>query len=239
MAKLAKLRLREQRSWRIWESLARYANAPDGRSRAGSNAQEFQGLLSMCMDWIGGVDDDIAECGDLKDGASLSDLEAGYRADVRRVLVWLSAPDQCIGSAVRAARFLRLHGTGIKMAIDANMNFKADADEPLLTEWPDACQSVVAPVCKFILDQIERHDTGGEALRDVVPVGLCERSGCGRFFLIERVGRRRFCGSKCRARVDQDKLTKEQKAARMRKYRATIKELQRKPIRFAKKKIRG
>ena len=84
--------------------------------------------------------------------------------------------------------------------------------------------------------KIERHDIGGEALMEVIPIGLCERSGCGRFFLIERAGRGRFCSDKCRAGAYQDKLTKEQRAARMRKYRATLKEQERGWIR--KKKSR-
>ena len=61
------------------------------------------------------------------------------------------------------------------------------------SEWPDSCESVVSPVCKFIIyNEIERHDIGGEALRDVIPIGLCERSGCDCFFMIERAGRGRF-----------------------------------------------
>ena len=121
-----------------------------------------------------------------------------------------------------------MYGTGIKMEISANPTFAGeDADEPLLMEWPEPCESVMAPVCKFILEQIERHDIGGEALTDVVPIGLCGRSGCGRFFVRERAGRGRFCSSKCRASAHQEKLTKEQRAARMRKYRATLKEQER------------
>jgi hypothetical protein len=97
-------------------------------------------------------------------------------------------------------------------------------------EWPDPCESVIAPVCKFILEQIERHDIGGEALSNVIPIGLCARSGCDRVFVIKRVGRGRFCSSKCRASSYQGKLTKEQRAARMRKYRATRKEQERRWI---------
>jgi hypothetical protein len=141
------------------------------------------------------------------------------------VLAWLSAPDQHSDLAVRAARFLRMYGTGIRMDISANPTFEGDdADEPLLMEWPEPCESVIAPVCKFIIEQIERHDIGGEALRDVIPIGLCGRSGCGRFFVRERAGRGRFCSDKCRAGAYQEKLTKEQRAAHMRKYRATLKE---------------
>ena len=114
------------------------------------------------------------------------------------------------------------------MDISANATFEGeDADEPLLMEWPEPCESVIAPVCKFIIEQIERHDIGVEALRDVIPIGLCGRSGCDRFFMIERTGRGRFCSSKCRAGAYQEKLTKEQKAVRMRKYRATLKEQER------------
>jgi hypothetical protein len=171
----------------------------------------------------------------MRDGTSLNDLASRHRTDIRRVLTWLSGPDQHSELAARAARFLSVYAVGVRIDISANGDYKGDADDPLLMEWPEPCESVVAPVCKFILDQIESHDIEGEALRDVIPIGLCGRSGCDRFFVIERTGRR-FCSSKCRAGAHQDKLTKEQRAARMRKYRATLKELRNKPIRFPKRK---
>jgi hypothetical protein len=232
LAKLAKLPTRKLLSRRIWGSLVSYANAQDDRGKA---APHFQTLLSNCMDWIGGDKDDIAECRDMRDGTSLNDLASRHRTDIRRVLTWLSGPDQHSELAARAARFLSVYAVGVRMDISANGDYKGDADDPLLMEWPEPCESVVAPVCKFILDQIESHDIEGEALRDVIPIGLCGRSGCDRFFVIERTGRR-FCSSKCRAGAHQDKLTKEQRAARMRKYRATLKELRNKPIRFPKRK---
>lgn len=239
MAELAKLRLRKRRSWRIWESLVSYANAHDDRSRAASKEQDVQALFSNCMDWVGGDKDDIAECRDMRDGSSMTDLAIRYRSDIRRVLTWLADPVQHTELSPRAARFLSVYGTGIRMDVSANPVFEGkDVDEPLLLEWPGPCESVIAPVCKFILEQIERHDIGGEPLREVVPIGLCGRSGCHRFFLIERAGRGRFCSDKCRAGAYQDSLTKEQKAARMRKYRRTVDEFRRKPIRFAKKESR-
>jgi hypothetical protein len=161
----------------------------------------------------------------MKEGAPLNDLETRYRADIRRVLTWLSDPDQHSELAARTARFLGVYGASVNMAISANPTFDSDdADEPLLMEWPEPCKSVVAPVCKFILDQIESHDIEGEALRDVIPIGLCGRSGCDRFFVIERAGRRRFCSDKCRAGDYQEKLPKDERAARMRKHRETRKE---------------
>src|SRR5260370_2608150 len=119
MAKLAKLRSRELRSWKIWESLVRYANVQDDPGRAASNAQEFQVLLSDCMDRIGGAKEDIAECGDFKDGASLTELEARYRAAFSPALAWLSSPDRNLLSAPPAATLLILHSTTHMMFIVA------------------------------------------------------------------------------------------------------------------------
>jgi hypothetical protein len=236
LAKLAKLRERNFWCRRIWQSLARYANTGDGTGTSPQQVQDFQKLASNGMDWIGGVDDDIRECLDVKGGASLKVLATRYRPDIRRILTWLSAPDRHRELAPHAVNFLRLHGTGIKMHLEGNPSFDAtETGGPLVFEWPDLCVSVVSPVCKFILDQIELHDPGKKQ-RDVIPIGMCERPGCGGFFVIERVGRGRFCSSKCRAGAYQDKMTREEKAARMRKYRERIKQLKRKPIRFAKRR---
>ena len=73
MAKVAKLRRRESQSWRIWETLVRYANAPDDRTKA-AQERDFETLVSYCMNWIGGDKEDIAECRDFKDCASLTAL---------------------------------------------------------------------------------------------------------------------------------------------------------------------
>jgi hypothetical protein len=63
---------------------------------------------------------------------------------------------------------------------------------------------------------------------------LREPSGFTRFFLVERVDERASAVPNV-ALVSSKKLTKERRAARVRKYRAMIDELQRKPMRFAKK----
>jgi hypothetical protein len=187
------------------------------------------------MNWLGGDNDDIAECRDIKNGASLNTLGARHHEEVRRVLVWLADPNQNVKLAHQATDFLR-HGTGIRMSITPHWDFGKQKDEPLILDWPEACESVVAPVCKFILDQIERHDMFGEELSKVVPIRLCERSGCGRFFITERSNRARFCSSTCRAGAHRDKLSRGEKAAQMRKYRETLKEMRRKPVRFLRKR---
>jgi len=237
LAKLAKLPARKLWSGLIWGSIVCYVNATSDRGKAATQKPEaFRTMLSRCMGWIGGDDVDIGECGDAKGGTSLNALEARYRADIKRVLNWLAAPEQHAELSARASAFLSTYAAGIRMYIYENSAYKADTDDPLILEYPEWCESVMAPVCRFIIDQIERHDIGGEALRDVIPIGLCERPGCGCFFMIERAGRRRFCSSTCRAGAYQGKLTKEQRTARMRKYRAMIKELRNKPIRFPKRR---
>lgn len=237
MAEIAKLRERDRR---IWEAVCRYAN--DGL--------DVTTLVAEGMNWIGGDYDDIQLCEDVKREMqaqrlkltssnqpevqkALESLAKRYRPEVRNVLSWLSAPEQNRKLAIHAAEFLREHGTQIRMHVGGNSSFVGE-DSKLLSEyWPDRIGSVVSPVCKFVLDQIERHDTGNKQLRDVIPIGSCKR--CGRFFLIERVGRKAFCSNRCRSGFRQDQMTPEQKAERMRKYRARVKEIQGKRKRFAKK----
>ncbi len=234
MAKVAKLRIRKEWLWRIWEGIVRYANGNDDQSNQASirRLRDFRTLVVECMNWIGGTDDDIEECMDIKDGATLTDLEVQYRADIKRVLAWIAAPDRHRALGAKAVDFLSRHGTGIRMHISAYGS--GDTDEPLLLQWPDFCDSVVSPLCRFILDQIELHDSEEAKLKDVIPVGKCSRTGCNRFFMIERVGRKQWCGSKCRAKAREGRLSKEEKAAKMRKYRAGRKEQERAWIRRSK-----
>jgi hypothetical protein len=229
LAKVAKLQIRKEWLRGIWESFVRYANVNDDQSNRGRTSTQkvraFQEVLIHCMNWIGGESEDIAACMDMKDGARLADLEVRHRAEIKRVLAWLTAPERYRELAVKAVDFLGRYGNGVRLHICENSSFKAGSDEPIITQWPDSCESVVSPVCRFILDQIELHDSEGVELNDVVPVGRCSRAGCDQFFVVERAGRGRFCSDKCRARNYQDGLTKEEKAARMSKYRATIKEM--------------
>jgi len=242
LAKLPKLQIRKEWLREIWESFVRYANVKDDQSnRSGASTQKvqaFEETITRCMNWIGGQGDDIAACLDIKDGARLADLEVRHRADIKRVLAWLTAPERHRELAVKAVDFLGRYGYGISMDISPNWGFKECTDEPMTIQWPDSCESVVSPVCRFILDQIELHDSEGAELNDVVPLGTCGRAGCDRFFVVERAGRRRFCSDACRAKAHQGRLTKEQKAAKIRKYREADKERQRKWIQMSNKQRR-
>jgi hypothetical protein len=217
-----------QAGWRkgrekdIWESLVGYANS-----------------VSHGLGWIRGAGDDLENCKDIQAGSSMESLAARYLPDLRHVLTWLSDPVKHVDEAFGAVDYLRMYGAEIIMMWSTTDLFISRQDgEPLIDEWPRSCSAVISPVCRFLKDQIDRHDRDGERLRDVIPIGLCDRPGCGKFFLFERVGRKRFCSDVCRAKNAESSKTKEEKAARMRKYRENVKEMARKPIRIAKKTIK-
>jgi hypothetical protein len=214
-------KLQGARKWErdIWVALVEYANA----SRPPEQVPAFKKMVSKGMGWISGDDDDIKECWDVKAGASLDVLATRYLSGVRIVLAWLSDPEFYREFAAHAGEFLRKHGTAIRMHIDGNTRFNAAKEDSLVFEWPDECQSVISPVCKFILNQIERHDNGGENLREAIPIGMCDRQGCSKFRLIQKVRPGHFfCSPLCRATHHQKSKSKEEKAAYMRQHRATL-----------------
>lgn len=214
MSKLEKLRGHQNWERRIWEAVITYVNANDRHG--------FESLVTLGLDWIGADESDMESCRDLQ-GTTLETLATKYQPYIAGVLTWLSDPLKHAALAIPGAEFLRRFGRDFTMHVDGNARFEND-DDPLVYEWPDQIGSVISPVCKFILDQIERHDVNGEPLRDVIPVFQCEREGCNQLFLAERVGRARFCSGACRAKVHQSSMTKEERAERMRKYRQGLKD---------------
>jgi hypothetical protein len=221
---------------RLWEAIVAYANA-DPPEETLKQKIAFLTMLTESVGWIGGVLDDLKQCDDAQgqDIVAVVEsrvLEERYRPEIKRVLTYLAAPDRYGNLAAQAAEFLRQHGTEIKMHIGSS-GFNPE-DGLLISEyWPERIGSVVSPVCKFILDQIERHDEGREPLREVIPIGLCDRPGCGRFRIVKKQRKGNvFCSDLCRANFSQANKSKEEKAADMRDYRATVKE------RRAKKKGR-
>jgi hypothetical protein len=168
------------------------------------------------------------------------------------MLAWLIAPDRwksvsekkeflCQEFAAKAGEFLRYHATGIRLFIGANTEFdqaSADSDgRRLIYVWPEWCISVITPVCKFVVDQIGRYDKHEELLQKVIPIGHCARPGCERFFIIERVGRGRFCSDSCRSKAGQSATTKAENAARMAVYRKRRKDRDAANLRIAKQSV--
>jgi hypothetical protein len=253
MAKIAKLQKSETRERDLWKAIILYANGAIP-VQSSPQVEDFKALISAGFDWISEPGDFYGDatgiCQDVKDGMALEVLAERYWFDFRNMLAWLIAPDRWFHVsdeeeyayqefAARAGEFLDHHAMNIRMSVFANTEFIPRSANPedrrLIAVGPEECFSVLSPVCKFVLDQIIRHDKDGEELRKVVPIGHCHRPGCNRFFMIERAGRGRFCSASCRAQKYQSGITKEEKAARMRAYRERLKDMASKPIRIAKK----
>lgn len=210
MAKKTKAQKRHYREQRIWSGLVEYVNTGNG----------FDRLVSNGLDWVGGdAEADLGQSEDIKAGASLDTLAVRYRENVRILLTWLARPDD--KAAGPACAFLMQHGNSIRYEWQQLSFDPKDNDSSLMSEWPNWIGSVVAPVCRFVKDQIDRHDVNGEPLRDVIPIGLCDREGCGNFRVLKlfRPGHV-FCSNLCKATFHQSRKTKKAKAEYMREYRA-------------------
>jgi hypothetical protein len=189
----------------------------------------FLTMLTESFCWIGGELSDVGLCDDAQGQREVAVvesrvLEKRYRPEIKRVLTYLAAPERYGNLAGQAVEFLRQHGTDIRMHIGSG-GFDP-GDRHLINEyWPDTIGSVVSPVCKFILDQIQRHDEGREPLREVIPIGLCDRPGCGKFRIIKKQRKGHvFCSDLCRANFYQANKSKKAKAAYMKNHRATVKD---------------
>jgi hypothetical protein len=206
MAKKTRAQKRNEWERRIWTALVEYANTGD----------EFKTLVSAGLDWIGGDISDLEQCKDMK-GQTLDSLAVRYREEVRMVLAWLSAPDSAL--APKACHFLMQHGSAIRMSwTEADYS----KDSMLISEWPDEIGSVISPVCKFTKEQIDRHDLGGEPLRNVIPIGMCDRCGKFRVMKLNRATKHFFCSDSCKVKFHQANKSLEQKAKYMRGYRKTV-----------------
>jgi hypothetical protein len=211
MAKKSRAQKRHDWEKRIWSAVVEYVNTGEG----------FDRLVGDGLDWIGGdAEADLEQSEDIKAGATLETLAVRYRENVRHLLTWLARPEDD-KAAGPACAFLMQHGNSIRYEWQQAAFDPKDRDSSLMSEWPNWIGSVVAPLCRFVKDQIDRHDVDGEPLRDVIPIGLCDREGCGKFRVIQlyRPGHI-FCSNLCKATFHQSRKTKKAKAEYMREYRA-------------------
>jgi hypothetical protein len=243
LANIAKLRKRDRE---IWGLIVKYVNA-DASSDA--VADNFLALFHACMHWIDSTIGEFADaipaafCKEIREAnegrKSTSTLAADCQNDVKQVLQWITQPQKTDSRrATVALTFLRSKVDGIKRVFDVNDKFDPNRrDAAFYVETPIEFPAIVSPICLFIWRQLERYREGDGELKGIIPLGTCKR--CGNFFVIKRVDRREFCGDNCRAGFHQDQMTQEQKAERMRKYRAALKEIERKRIRIAKQRKGG
>lgn len=214
----------------MWDSLARYVN---NTSETEDVFSPFWELVCRGMDWVHAVDPDdsyesaVAYCHDSQ-VCSMQELANLYRPHVRNVLAWLVTPEKTpIDKAMQASRFLLDNTIEMRHIFSSNPSFKERPKRPeesaLLLRDPQV-RLMLTGVCRFLVEQIDRHDMNGEALSDVFPLRLCDRPDCSNLFVFQRASLARFCSDSCRVKVNDSKMTKEARAAKMRKYRAAQKE---------------
>jgi len=142
---------------------------------------------------------------------AVRDLERGHR-DFRGMLAWLCTPKP--GRAMRSDvphgifRFLK------KRAVDESSQRLGSPGGGYLP-LRSGCDNAVGLLCRFVVEQ------AGEKMPGEIPLRICRRTGCGRFFVAHR-GSAAFCSASCRA---QNFWTRDKKASYMRGYRSTIKRL--------------
>lgn len=171
-------------------------------------------------------------CRDVREGLSLDDGAKRYQKDFRRVLTWLANKSETAGEALA---FLWVHGRN-NITIKPQVNTNKDLGF-LYFQSASEYGSIASPICKFILDRVDRYnetcqleDEGEAARRDdrinqhneqlrneIIPLGIC--TTCKKFMVVVRRSKR-YCSDKCRVQDNQAKMTKADKAKRMQKYRA-------------------
>jgi hypothetical protein len=150
-------------------------------------------------------------------------LAAKYHTDFKGMVTWLCAPDKHPELASKAVLFLQenLDRTRVRLFDTAATLCNGSGDtHPIFYLRSDDYHSIMSPICEFIFNRIERYHDRELDLREAVPIQICERANCGKFFLAKRIGRKRYCSSVCRALAFQKRVDW---ARYMRGYRKTVK----------------
>src|SRR5712692_3467945 len=181
----------------IWKLLVSYANT----------GENFTTLFFTCMNYCGTIgadslaasDLDVAVvgrkmvtiainekgdsaffCRDVQKGKTLESGAKKYQQDFNRVLTWLTDRN----SKERKAAFAFLWTQGRDVVIDAYV------DDDLYSQSIREYGTVASPICKFILDRIDRYNEGRKFIvdenatpdssynedlrREVLPLGACK-----------------------------------------------------------------
>ncbi len=111
---------------------------------------------------------------------------------------------------LEALRFLEVHAHGEHWHIDLDedpiegLGDFDEAERPALYFVKKVkFDSAMSPFCKFILEYVDDPPKQ-------LPIRVCRRSGCKRFLLPERAGRKEYCSSRCCA-LDHRPTPKENK----------------------------
>lgn len=216
----------------IWAGIVAYANADFG-SAASDHVADFQGLYKGCICWldptIGTFSDSMPSAfskemnGVLEGKLSATEVLMGHQQSLRQILKWLALAEQSETEKQEAFSLFVKTVQSIKWEFDRNPKF--DSKRPASAFWiktPVQFPQVIAPLCEFLWRQVERYKSGDGDLKEILPIGLCDRPGCGRFRVIKthRAGHF-FCSNLCKATFHQSKKSNKDRAEYMRDWRET------------------
>jgi len=242
MAHLAKLHPSPKNRTRlIWRDIAEYANADLASNKRAVG--KIKMLIGNCLDWLGVPVDRLLDIDEIAtyarehhttDETALRHWAIRYQPEFRKVLTWLCSPVAHSNLGTDAARLLHLHNEGLSLDIDfANDKFdETGNDGSPIFFFPalNSCESILSPICRFLVDHIWRFQEGDLPLRDAIPIRICARTGCNQFKLPERRKQTCFCSDRCRSASYQSKRPRGQKSAYMRQYRKTLASMSKIPL---------
>lgn len=233
----------------IWKQLVEYANADFNGNGEPSLEREFLTLHQACIQWIAPAVGMVSRSmphvfsQGIKDanegGPPISVTARENQTEIRRVLQWLIEPEQSeANQAEKAFRYLESCIESIRWERLFNKEFNPIYRKGAFwIDYPANFGHVMSPMCEFIWRQMERYRAGDGELKQLIPIDVCRRPSCGRFFLIERIGRGSYCSGLCRASHWQSTHPEERREReRERQLRKKQRELKKADIGRAKSK---
>jgi hypothetical protein len=126
-----------------------------------------------------------------------------YQADLRNLFAWMCKPKSNSQLRIPALQFLESNAQGVHWCIDfdsdwAKLDFEEHKDPIFYFTKRVEYDSIMAPICKFIFEEIDPPPAEG------LPIRICKRSKCGKFYVRER-SPKQFCSASCRAQAHQSK----------------------------------
>jgi hypothetical protein len=209
-----------ERQRHIWAVAARFANAD-----LAVDEKAFEDLLDV-LDYLLSQDQynhfKYRAAGKIYpfDDSPKFKVEARrYQKLLRNTLLWICKPVSHANLRIDALRFLQ-HSTLEPKRIDLDdendaikLELEQDKDFEDSGRCPDRYffledvryASVLAPLCMFLFSEIENPP-------ERLPIGLCRRPGCDRFFVPQRGKRKQYCSNTCRAIDHKKDKTKDELA---------------------------
>jgi hypothetical protein len=189
-----------QRARLLWKNLAEYANAD--LMADGKGFEELHTALRRLLLYTRVTHNAEFILKGSEDVSFRSDASR-YQDDLRNLFAWLCEPKSNSKLRVPALQFLEANAHGEHWHIDfdddwTRLDFDEHKDPIVYFTKRVEYDSIMAPICKFIFEEIDPPPAEG------LPIRICRRPKCRKFYVRER-SPKQFCSASCRAQVHQSK----------------------------------